>query len=101
LGKRIDFPKRIEENYIGKVQDVLLKKWDARSVILRVIRSTGSYPFKRKEDLLSQLAFQTFDRGDYFFKQAVVEQHIINYIRNLPGANEDEEALQLDSESQC
>jgi predicted NACHT family NTPase len=29
----------------------------------------------------------------------VVEQHIIDYIRNLPGAQEDEEALQLDSEA--
>ena len=49
--------------------------------------------------MLSQLAFSTFDRGDYFFKQVTVEQHIISYIRNLPGASDDEEALQLDGEA--
>ncbi|MDJ0732930.1 MAG: hypothetical protein QNJ47_02415 [Nostocaceae cyanobacterium] len=40
----------------------------------------------------------TFEKGDYFFKQKIAEQYIIEYIRNLPDANTDEEALQLDSE---
>ncbi|MEH2197966.1 NACHT domain-containing protein [Nostoc sp.] len=36
--------------------------------------------------------------GDYFFKQKIAEQYITEYIRNLPGANTDEEVLQFDSE---
>jgi len=67
---------------------LLLKKWDKKRKIKRdqVYRKLS---LDRKEDLLSQLAFSTFERGDYFFKQGLVERHIINYIRNLPGASED------------
>lgn len=53
---------------------------------------------KRKEELLSKIALATFEQRDYFFKQKVAEQYITDYIRNLPGANTDPEALQLDSE---
>jgi predicted NACHT family NTPase len=52
---------------------------------------------KRKEDLLSQLAFDTFDRGEYFFKKSTVERYIADYIQNIPGASDDD--LQLDSEA--
>ncbi|MBD2578139.1 NACHT domain-containing NTPase [Oscillatoria sp. FACHB-1406] len=77
--------------------DALLKKWDAERGIKR------NNPYKklslgRKEDLLSQLAWTTFVESDYFFKQERAEREIVEYIRNLPGAADDEEALQLDSE---
>ncbi len=77
---------------------LLLKKWDADREIKRG-KTYKKLSLNCKEDLLSYLAFQTFERSDYFFKQSVVEQHIINYIRNLPGANKDDEAPHLDSES--
>ncbi|MEO1633557.1 MAG: signal transduction protein, partial [Cyanobacteria bacterium J06631_9] len=54
---------------------------------------------KRKEDLLSQVAIDTFESGNYFFKQKEVEWKINEYIRNLSGANTEEDALQLDSEA--
>lgn len=97
FGEGNDFPANRAELYKEGL-DVLLKKWDAKRNIERD-RVYKKLSLKRKEDLLSQLAFATFERGDYFFKQAVVEQHIIDYIRNLPGANEEEEALQLDSDA--
>lgn len=97
FGEAADFPANRAELYKEGL-DVLLKKWDAKRNIERD-QVYKKLSLKRKEDLLSQLAFETFERGDYFFKQATVEQHIIRYICNLPGASEDEEALQLDSEA--
>ncbi|MFE4106227.1 NACHT domain-containing protein [Almyronema epifaneia] len=97
FGEAADFPANRSELYKEGL-DVLLKKWDAKRNIERD-QVYKKLSLKRKEDLLSQLALQTFARGDYFFKQKVVEQQIIDYIRNLPGANEDAEALQLDSEA--
>ena len=94
FGEAADFPANRSELYKEGL-DVLLKKWDAKRNIERD-QVYKKLSLKRKEDLLSQLAFYTFDRGDYFFKQAVVERQIIDYIRNLPGAKEDDEALQLD-----
>lgn len=97
FGEAADFPANRSELYKEGL-DVLLKKWDGKRNIERD-QVYKKLSLKRKEDLLSQLAFTTFEQGDYFFKQATVEHHIIQYIRNLPGANEDEEALQLDGES--
>ena len=77
--------------------DLLLKKWDGKRNIRRdVIYQKLST--QRKENLLGQLALATFQRGEYFFKQRVAEEQILTYIRNLPGAKEDPEALRVDSE---
>lgn len=89
-----DFPANRAELYKEGL-DVLLKKWDAKRNIQRH-QVYKKLSLKRKEDLLSQLAFYTFDRGDYFFKQSVIERQIIDYIRNLPDAKDDYEALELD-----
>jgi predicted NACHT family NTPase len=97
FGEAADFPANRSELYKEGL-DVLLKKWDAKRNIDRD-QVYKKLSLKRKEDLLSQLAFATFARGDYFFKQSVVEQHIVDYIRHLPGAHDDEDALQLDSEA--
>jgi predicted NACHT family NTPase len=78
--------------------DVLLKKWDAK----RNIRREEVYKqlsLQRKEDLLSQVAYNAFERSDYFFKQGFVEEQIRDYIQNLPNASNDSETLQLDSEA--
>jgi predicted NACHT family NTPase len=78
--------------------DVLLKKWDAK----RNIRREEVYKqlsLQRKEDLLSQVAYNAFERSDYFFKQGFVEEQIREYIQNLPNASNDIETLQLDSEA--
>jgi len=91
-----DFPANRSELYKEGL-DALLKKWDAKRGIQRN-QVYKKLSVQRKEDLLSKIALTTFERGDYFFKQKAAEQYIINYIRNLPTANTDEEALQLDSE---
>ncbi|MEM9274404.1 MAG: NACHT domain-containing NTPase [Cyanobacteria bacterium P01_F01_bin.143] len=77
--------------------DALLTKWDSK----RGIRRDQVYKklwLERKKDLLSKIAWDTFSPGEYFFKQEKVEKYICQYIRNLPGANTDEEALRLDSD---
>ncbi|MEH2170058.1 MAG: NACHT domain-containing NTPase [Nostoc sp.] len=91
-----DFPANRSELYKEGL-DALLKKWDAKRGIQRD-QIYKKLSVQRKEDLLSKMALTTFERGDYFFKQKVAEHYITEYIRNLPGANTDEEALQLDSE---
>lgn len=95
--ERNDFLPNRAELYKEGIR-LLLKKWDADREIKRD-QVYKKLSLQCKEELFGQLAFKTFERGEYFFKQSVVEQHILDYIRNLPGAQEDEEALQLDSEA--
>jgi predicted NACHT family NTPase len=78
--------------------DVLLKKLDAKRNIKREEVYKQLSP-QRKEDLLSQVAYNAFERSDYFFKQGFVEEQIRDYIQNLPNASNDTETLQLDSEA--
>ncbi|MEH2228939.1 MAG: NACHT domain-containing NTPase [Nostoc sp.] len=91
-----DFPANRSELYKEGL-DALLKKWDAKRGIQRE-QIYKKLSVQRKEDLLSKMALTTFEGSEYFFKQKVAEQYITEYIRNLPDANTDEEALQLDSE---
>ncbi|MEL6500476.1 MAG: NACHT domain-containing NTPase [Cyanobacteria bacterium J06623_1] len=77
--------------------DALLKKWDASRGIQRD-RIYQQMSHRRKEDLLSRLAINTFEQKKYFFKQFYVEQFIADYIRNLPTTSDEPEELLLDSE---
>ena len=92
-----DFPANRAELYKDGV-DVLLKKWDGKRNIERD-QVYKKLSLKRKEDMLSQIAYCTFATGNYFFKQKEVEQQIREFIENLPGASSDEETLNLDSEA--
>jgi predicted NACHT family NTPase len=92
-----DFPTNRSELYREGL-DVLLKKWDAKRNIERH-QIYKNLSMQRKEDLLAQVACTTFNQGDYFFRQVDLERYITDYIRNLPKAHTDEEALQLDSEA--
>ncbi|WP_353930492.1 NACHT domain-containing NTPase [Okeanomitos corallinicola TIOX110] len=91
-----DFPANRSELYKEGL-DALLKKWDAKRGIQRN-KIYQKLSIQRKEDLLSKIALTTFEKSEYFFKQKAAEQYIIEYIKNLPDANNDPEALQLDSE---
>ncbi len=95
--EKADFPSNRSELYKEGL-DILLKKWDAKRNIERD-QIYEQLSLQRKEDLLSQIAMFTFERGDYFFKQKELEQYIADYIRNLPEAKLDPEALRLDSEA--
>jgi predicted NACHT family NTPase len=91
------FPQNRSELYQEGL-DVLLKKWDTKRNIERE-QIYKQLPLQRKEDLLSHIAFNTFERGDYFFKKKAIEEEISDYICNLPSDNTDPNELQLDSEA--
>lgn len=92
-----EFPKNRSDLYKHGL-DVLLNKWDGKRNIERD-QVYKKLSLKRKEDLLSQVAYSTFEQGQYFFKQREIEERIIKYIRNLPECSDDPEVLQLDSEA--
>ena len=92
-----DFPSNRAELYKEGL-NVLLRKWDAKRNIFRE-QIYKKLSIQHKEDLLSQIALTTFERGDYFFRQKEIEHYITDYICNLPSANIELEALQLDSEA--
>ncbi len=90
------FPTKKSEFYKQCV-DLLLVKWDDARGIERDEVSQGVL-LPQKLKLLSQIAASTFEQGQYFFEQGVVERYIGDYIRNLPNATTEPEKLQLDSE---
>ncbi|MEH2397151.1 NACHT domain-containing protein [Nostoc sp.] len=77
--------------------DLLLIKWDETKAIERDEMYQG-FLLPQKLKLLSQIASATFEQGNYFFEQRIVEQYIGDYIRDLPNASTEPEELQLDSE---
>ncbi|MEA5571130.1 NACHT domain-containing NTPase [Calothrix sp. UHCC 0171] len=78
--------------------DLLLGKWDeARGVERDDVYRGFLLPQKLK--LLSQIAAATFEDGQYFFEQRVIEQYIGDYIRNLPEMPTEPEEVQLKSEA--
>jgi predicted NACHT family NTPase len=90
------FPTKRSEFY-KQCLDLLLSKWDATRGVERDEMYHG-FLLPQKLKLLSQIATVTFEQGDYFFERQAVEQHIENYIRALPNAATEPEALQLESE---
>ena len=76
-----DFPVNRSELYEEGV-DVLLRKWDANRDIYRP-KVYGELSRNKKEDLLSHIAFNSFERNEYFFKQKSIENEIRDYIYNL------------------
>ncbi|MEA5565958.1 NACHT domain-containing NTPase [Anabaena sp. UHCC 0399] len=78
--------------------DLLLGKWDeARGVERDEVYRGFLLPQKLK--LLSQIAAATFEQGQYFFEQRMVEQYIGDYIQNLTNLPMDAEELQIESEA--
>ncbi|MFB2917765.1 NACHT domain-containing protein [Aerosakkonema funiforme] len=92
-----DFPSDRAELYKRGIA-TLLRKWDAKRGIVRD-RVYQKLSVQRKKDLLSQIALNTFERKDYFFKQQIAEAYIADFIRNLPDTQGDAETLYLDSEA--
>jgi len=90
-----DFPINKSELY-QEVIDIPLEKWDAQRNIERH-QISKKLSVKRKEDLLSYIAWKTFERGEYFFKRRDVEQYITEYLSNLADSESHENTLELDS----
>lgn len=78
--------------------DLLLGKWDETKGVERDDAYRG-FLLPQKMKLLSQLAAVTFEQGQYFFEQRTIEQYIEDYLQNLPGATQEIEELQLESEA--
>lgn len=91
-----DFPTHSSQLYQQGV-DLLLKKWDAKRGIERnqVYKQLSR---QHKEDILSQIAWTTFERGEYFFKQSAIEQGITHHIQTSPEISTFLKTLQVDSE---
>ena len=94
---RNDFPPKRSELYKEGLE-VLMKKWDAKRNIERELIYKYLSP-QNKEDMLGQIAFNTFVKGEYFFRQEDLQHQIKDYICNLPEASDDPEAARLDSEA--
>jgi len=78
--------------------NVLLGKWDeARGVERDEVYRGFLLPQKLK--LLSQVAAATFEQGQYFFSQEVIEQHIGDYLQDLPNASIEPEEIQQQSKA--
>jgi predicted NACHT family NTPase len=92
-----NFPTKRTEFYKQGL-DLLLGKWDEAKGVERDDVYRG-FLLPQKLKLLSQLAAVTFEQGQYFFEQRVIEQYIEDYLRNLPGAVSEPEELQLESEA--
>ncbi|MEO1590859.1 MAG: NACHT domain-containing protein, partial [Cyanobacteria bacterium J06632_22] len=90
------FPLNRSDLYVQSL-DVLLKRWDANRGIVRS-QAYESLSLRRKEDLLSQIAFETFSNRELFFRNNTAEKIIEKYIRNLPQSSDDPETLRLDSQ---
>lgn len=78
--------------------DLLLGKWDEAKGIERDEVYRG-FLLPQKLKLLSQIAAATFEEGQYFFEQRLVEQYIGDYIQNLTNVPMDAEELQIESEA--
>jgi predicted NACHT family NTPase len=92
-----DFPAKRSEFYKQGL-DLLLGKWDEAKGIDRD-DAYRDFRLPQKLRLLSQLAAVTFERGQYFFEQRIIEQYIEEYLQNLPGASLEPEEIQLESEA--
>ncbi|WP_228058647.1 NACHT domain-containing protein [Nostoc sp. LEGE 06077] len=78
--------------------DLLLGKWDEAKGVERDEVYRG-FLLPQKFKLLSQIAAATFEQGQYFFEQRVVEQYIGDYIQNLTNVSMDADELQIESEA--
>ncbi len=96
FGERNDLPPKRSELYKEGLE-VLMKKWDAKRNIEREQIYKHLSP-QNKEDMLGQIAFNTFVQGEYFFRQEDLQHQIKDYICNLPEADGDPEVLRVDSE---
>ena len=78
--------------------NILLKRWDGQRNISRD-QVYKSLSLQRKEDLLSQFAFITFNNEDYFFNKQDINHYIAGYFRQLSGIEPGSPDLLLDSEA--
>ncbi len=83
------FPPRRVEVY-EEALDALLKKWDSSRQIHRD-EAYKKLALGRKRELLTQIGYKTFERGELFLRQDDLAQQIEEYLRTLPPTNSTED----------
>ena len=91
------FPTK-QTDFYKQGLDLLLGKWDEARGVERDEVYRG-FLLPQKLRLLSQLAAITFEHGEYFFEQQVIENYIADYLKDLPGPSPEPEELQLESQA--
>jgi len=77
--------------------ELLLVNWDSREHNLQRERVYSGLVPRRIQSLLGQIAKDTLERKELFFRERDIEFWIGDFIRNLPEAKTDTEALRVDS----
>ncbi len=73
--------------------DLLLSRWDASRGIERD-RVYQNLSLRAKEEMLSEIAFSFFEKGEFFFRKDVVADKIMNCISDLPRLRDSQENKQ-------
>ncbi|CAN1209639.1 Transcriptional regulator [Tumidithrix helvetica PCC 7403] len=97
FGESGEFPRRRADLYEEGIK-IWLKKWDATRNVQRD-ELYKKLDVRRREDLLSYVAFHTFLRKEMFFKQKRIEDFITEFLQNLRDVDSDPEMLRTDSEA--
>jgi len=82
----------IKAEFYKQGMDLLVWKWDEA----RGMDRNQSYPgfaLPQKLHLCSEIASVTFEKGQYFFEQRVIEEHIANCVKNLTDINSEPEEI--------
>ncbi|MEM1240062.1 MAG: NACHT domain-containing protein [Cyanobacteria bacterium P01_H01_bin.26] len=92
-----EFPKNQSELYKEGL-DVLLRRWDVSRAIERP-ETYRKLSKNKKEDLLSKIAYATFQKNEGLFKKRTIENEIRDYILNLPRSISAPEEVEPDCSS--
>lgn len=76
--------------------NILIKQWDKQRYIQRD-GSNKQIPPQIIQELLSEIAQNTWDRREYFFKEEAIEKQICEYIQNLSDAKRNINVAEIDS----
>jgi hypothetical protein len=89
FNETMTFPQRRVEIY-EEALDALLKRWDASRRIKRddVYRKLS---LGHKENMLAQIAWETFEKNQYFIPQTELERLITDYVKRVPADHTSEE----------
>jgi len=93
---KADFPAKRSAFYKQGLDTLLFHLDEARGIERDSPYSSLSLIEKIK--LLSHVAANSFEKGGYFLEKRTLQENIANYLRTLPTASSDLEALQLESE---
>jgi NACHT domain-containing protein len=80
----LSFPKRRVELYEEAIE-ALLKRWDSSRAIQRDEAYRG-LSLGRKRQMFARIAAVTFERKEYFVREKVIAESIVEYLSRLPDA---------------